>query len=45
MTELGTKARIIDTFNREAEAWDWVNEKVRVDKLAARRIKAQKNKQ
>ena len=44
MTEAGAKPRIINTVNTEAEAWDWLNEKVRIDKLAARRIKAQKNK-
>ena len=44
MTEAGAKPRIINTFNTEADAWDWVNEKMRIDKLAARRIKAQKNK-
>jgi hypothetical protein len=42
MAEAGAKPRIINTFNTEAEAWDWVNEKIRIDKLAARRIKAQK---
>jgi hypothetical protein len=44
MTEAGAKPRIINTFNTEAEAWDWLNEKVRIDKLVARRIKAQKNR-
>jgi hypothetical protein len=44
MTEAGVKPRIVNTFNTEADAWDWVNEKARIDRLAARRIKAQKNK-
>lgn len=44
MTEAGAKPRIINTFNAEAEAWDWLNEKMRIDKLGTRRIKAQKDK-
>ena len=44
MTEAGAKPRIINTFNTEAEAWDWLNEKVRIEKLTARRIKSQNNK-
>lgn len=44
MTEAGAKPRIINTFNTEAEAWDWLNEKTHIDKLAARRIKGQADK-
>jgi hypothetical protein len=44
VTEPGASPRIINTFNTEAEAWDWLNEKLRIDKLAARRAKALKNK-
>jgi hypothetical protein len=44
MTEPGTKPRIIDTFNTEAEAWECLNEKARIDRLAARRIEGEKDK-
>jgi hypothetical protein len=44
MTEAGAKPRIIDTFNTEAEAWDCLNEKERIGKLAARRIEGQRDK-
>jgi hypothetical protein len=44
MTEAGAEPRIVNTFNTEAEAWDWINEKRRIDKLTARRIEGQKDK-
>ena len=44
MTEPGAKPRIIDTFNTEAEAWECLNEKARIDKLTARRIAGEKDK-
>jgi hypothetical protein len=44
MTEPGGEPRIVNTFNTEAEAWDWISEKRRIDKLTARRIESQKDK-
>ena len=44
MTEPGGEPRIVNTFNTEAEAWDWINEKRRIDKLTAHRIEGQKDK-
>jgi hypothetical protein len=31
MTEAGAKPRIISASNTEAEAWDWLHEKMRID--------------
>lgn len=36
MTESGTQPRIVNTFNSEAEAWEWVNEQKNAAKFAAR---------
>jgi hypothetical protein len=36
MTEPGSAPRVVNTFNREAEAWEWINEQEQVDKFAER---------
>ena len=36
MTEPGAAPRIVNTFNSEAEAWEWVNEQKLAAKFAAR---------
>ena len=36
MTAPGSPPRIVNTFNTEAEAWDWVNEQRLAAKFAAR---------
>jgi hypothetical protein len=43
MTVPGGEPRIVNTFNTEAEAWDWISEKRRIDKLTARRIEREKD--
>lgn len=40
MTEPGAKPRIVNTFNTEAEAWEWVNEQRLAAKFAARASQA-----
>jgi hypothetical protein len=44
ITVAGAKPHIVDTFNTEAEAWDWVNEQETVNKFAVREVKDRKNK-
>jgi hypothetical protein len=44
MTEAGAKPRIVNTFNSEAEAWEWVNEQETVNKSAVRESEGRKNK-
>jgi hypothetical protein len=36
MTEPGSAPQIVNTFNKEAEAWEWINEQEQVDKFAER---------
>jgi hypothetical protein len=36
MTESGSAPRIVNTFNSEAEAWEWLNEQRHVDRFARR---------
>ena len=36
MTEPGSPPRIVNTFNSEAEAWEWVNEQRLAAKFSAR---------
>jgi hypothetical protein len=36
MTEPGSAPRIVNTFNSEADAWDWLNEQRHVDRFARR---------
>lgn len=36
MTEPGAAPRIVNTFNTEAEAWEWANEQRLAAKFAAR---------
>jgi hypothetical protein len=36
MTEPGAAPRIVNTFNSEAEAWEWLNEQRHVDRCARR---------
>jgi hypothetical protein len=36
MTEPGAAPRIVNTFNSEAEAWEWVNEQRLAEKFSAR---------
>ena len=38
MTEAGAEPRIVDTFNTEAEAWEWINEREQLHKSALRRM-------
>jgi hypothetical protein len=40
MTEPGGEPRIVNTFNTEAEAWDWISERRRINKLTARRVES-----
>jgi hypothetical protein len=35
-TEPGSVPRIVNTFNSEAEAWDWLNEQRHVDRCVRR---------
>lgn len=36
MTEPGATPRIVNTFNSEPEAWDWVNEQEHVAEFSSR---------
>ena len=44
MTVAGAKLRIVNTFNTEAEAWDWANEQDVVNKFAVREADGRKDK-
>jgi hypothetical protein len=44
MTGAGAKPRIVQTFNTEAEAWDWINEQETVNKFARHEAKGRKDK-
>jgi hypothetical protein len=36
MIEPGAVPRVVNTFNREADAWDWINEQRYVDRFMRR---------
>jgi hypothetical protein len=36
MTEPGSVPRVVNTFNSEAAAWEWLNEQRHVDRFARR---------
>jgi len=44
MTEPGAQPRIVNTFNSEAEAWEWINEQKNAAKFAARYEQRLQNK-
>jgi len=44
MTEPGTAPRIVNTFNSESEAWEWLNEQKNAGKFAARYEQTQQKK-
>jgi hypothetical protein len=37
MTEPGSASRIVNTFNSEAAAWEWLTEQRHVDRFATRK--------
>jgi hypothetical protein len=37
MMEAGAQPRVVETFNTEAEAWEWISEREHLQKTAARR--------
>jgi hypothetical protein len=39
MTEPGATPRIVNTFNTEPEAWDWISEQEHVANFAARALR------
>jgi hypothetical protein len=44
MTEPGTQPRTVNTFNSEAEAWEWVNEQKNAAKFATQYEQRQRDK-
>jgi hypothetical protein len=36
MVEPGAVPRVVNTFNREADAWDWINEQRYIDRFMRR---------
>jgi hypothetical protein len=45
MMEPGAPPRIVNTFNTEPEAWDWIGEQEHVADFAARPLRPQRNPQ
>ena len=43
-TEDGGKSRVVNTFNREADAWHWVVEQEHVSEICARMRKGAQDK-
>jgi len=43
MTEPGATPRILNTFNTEPEAWDWISEQKHVAEFAARTPHGKRN--
>ena len=44
VTEEGGMSRIVNTFNREADAWQWVGEQEHVTEICSRIRKAAQDK-
>jgi len=44
MTEPGTAPHIVNTFNSESEAWEWLNERKNTAKFAPRYEQTQQKK-
>ena len=44
VTEDGGKSRLVNTFNREADAWQWVVEQEHVSEICARMRKGAQDK-
>ena len=44
VTEDGGKSRLVNTFNREADAWQWVGEQEHVTEICSRIRKAAEDK-
>jgi hypothetical protein len=45
MTHGSAEPRIVNRFNSEAEAWDWINEQKQVSKFALREAELGRSKQ
>jgi hypothetical protein len=45
MTEPGAMPRIVNTFNTEPDAWDWISEQEYVANFARRPLRPQKHPQ
>ena len=45
MTEPGATPRIVNTFNSEPEAWDWISEQEHVAEFAARPLRFHRRQQ
>ena len=44
MTHGSTESRIVNTFNSEAEAWEWINEQKQVNKFILRETELDRSK-